>query len=64
MFSAACYILAPPLPGTQMERTREETGEKVGNEKIGKVREMGGKERGSTSKTRGKGRREGGRVSC
>ena len=42
---AACHILAPAVPGTQMERTREETGEKVGNEKIGKVREMGGKER-------------------
>jgi len=29
-----------------MERNQEETGEKVGNEKIGKVREMRGKERG------------------
>ena len=27
-----------------MERTREETGEKVGNEKIGKLREMEGKD--------------------
>jgi len=43
---AACYILAPPLPGTKMERTREETGEKVGNENTGKVREMGGNDRG------------------
>jgi len=34
-----------PLPGTKMERNQEETGENVGNEKIGKVREMGGKER-------------------
>jgi len=29
-----------------MERNQEETGEKVGNENTGKVREMGGKERG------------------
>jgi len=28
-----------------MERNQEKTGEKVGNEKIGKVREMGGEER-------------------
>ena len=43
---ATCHILVPPLPGTQIERTREETRENVGNEKIGKVREMGGKESG------------------
>ena len=43
---AACHILAPSLPGTKMERNREETAEKVRNEKIGKVREMGGKESG------------------
>jgi len=29
-----------------MERTQEETGENVGNEKIGKLRELGGEERG------------------
>jgi len=29
-----------------MERNQEETGENVGNEKIGKVREMEGKDRG------------------
>jgi len=29
-----------------MERNQEETGEKVGNENTGKVREMGGKEMG------------------
>jgi len=28
-----------------MERNQEEIGENVGNEKIGKVREMGGNER-------------------
>jgi len=28
-----------------MERNHEETGQEVGNEKIGKVREMGGKEK-------------------
>jgi len=33
------------LPGTKLERKQEETGENVGNEKIGQVREMGGKER-------------------
>ena len=43
---ATCHILAHPLPGTKMERNQEETGENVGNEKIGKVREMGGKESG------------------
>ena len=42
---ATCHILAPPLPGTEMEKNEEETGENVGNEKLGKVREMGGKER-------------------
>ena len=42
---ATCHILAHPLPGTKMERNQEETGENVGNEKIGKVREMGGNER-------------------
>ena len=35
-----------PLPGTKMERNQEETGENVGNEKIEKVRELGGNERG------------------
>jgi len=29
-----------------MERNQEETGENIGNEKIGNVREMEGKERG------------------
>ena len=29
-----------------MERNQEETGENVGDEKLGKVREMGGNERG------------------
>ena len=41
-----CNIFAPPVPVTKMERKQEETGEKVGNEKTGKVREMGGKEMG------------------
>ena len=34
------------LPGTKMERNQEETGENVGNENTGNIREMGGNDRG------------------